>query len=67
MVESTAEEPYVLDNYAPMKIQPEKARNDGLKIYVHESLSSEIIEFGTGIDLNYTAICCTNLKKEKIM
>ena len=65
MVESSAEDHYVLDNYAPMKFKPGKTRNEGVAIYVHESLSFEIIKFGTGIDLNYIAISCTNLKKEK--
>ena len=66
MVESSAEDLYVLDNYAPMKIQPGKTINEGVAIYVHESLSFEILEFDIGIDLNYIAISCTNLMKEKI-
>ena len=37
-----------------------------MAIYVHVSLSFEIIEVDIGIDLNYIAITCTNLKKEKI-
>ena len=49
-----------------MKLQPGKTRNEGEAIYVHESLSFEIKEFGTRIGLNYTAISCTNLEKEKI-
>ena len=66
MVESSAEDIYVLNNYAHMKFQPGKTRKEGVAIYVHESLSFEIIEFNTGIDLNYIAISFTNLKKEKI-
>ena len=38
MVESSAEDLYVLNNYAPMKFQLEKTRNEGVAIYVHESL-----------------------------
>ena len=67
MVESSAEDLYVLDNYAPMKFQPGKTRNEGVAKYVHESLSFEIIEFDAGIDLNYIAISYTNLKKRKLM
>ena len=62
MVESTAGDLYVLDNHAPMKFQPGKTRNEGVAIYVHESLSFELLEFDIGIDLNYFAINCTNLK-----
>ena len=47
MIESSAEDLYVLDNCAPMKFQPGKTSNEGVAIYVHESLSFEIIEFGT--------------------
>ena len=66
MVESSAEDLYVLETYAPMKFQPGKTRNEGVAIYAHESLSFEKLEFDIGIDLNYIAISCTNLKKEKI-
>ena len=48
-----------------MKIQPGKTINKGEASYVHEPLF-EIIETDTGINLNYIAFCCTNLKKEKI-
>ena len=65
MVESSAGDLYVLDNCAPMKFQPGKTRNEGVAIYVHESLSFELIEIDIGIDLNYIAVSCTNLKKEK--
>ena len=65
MAESSAEDLHVSDNNAPMKFQPRKTRNEGVAIYVHESLSYEIIEFDTGIDLNYFAICCTNLEEKK--
>ena len=37
MVESPAEDLYDIDNYAPMKFQPGKNRNEGVAIYVHES------------------------------
>ena len=40
-----------------------KTRNEGVALTVQESLSFEINEIHTGIDLNYTAISCTNLKK----
>ena len=43
-----------------------KTRNEGVEIYVHESLSFEIIECDIGFDLIYIAISCTNLKKEKL-
>ena len=66
IVESFVEDLYVLDNYALMKLQPGKTRNESVAIYVHESLSFELIEFYIGIDLNYIAISCTNLKKAKI-
>ena len=56
MVESSAEDLYVLDNYAPMKFQPGKTRNDGVAMYLHASFSFEIIE----LDNN-----CTNQKREK--
>ena len=46
MVESSTEDFYVLDNYALMKFQPGKHRNEGVAIYVHESLSFEIKELG---------------------
>ena len=49
MVESSAEDIYVLDNYAPMKFQSGKTRIEGVAIYVYVSLSFEIREFGTGI------------------
>ena len=61
MVESFAE-----DFYAPVKIKPGKTRNEGVAIYVHESLSFEIKVFDTEYDLIYLAISCTNSKKEKI-
>ena len=48
-----------------MKIQPGKT-TDGVTIYVHESLSFEIIDFDNGIKLNYITISCTDLIKEKI-
>ena len=51
-VQSSAEDIYNLENHAPMKLQPGKTRNEGEAIYVHESLSFEIIEFGTRIGLN---------------
>ena len=38
MVESSTGDLYVLDNYAPMKFQPGTTRNEGVAIYVHESL-----------------------------
>ena len=65
MVESSAEGVYVLDNYAPLKFQSGKTRNEGVAIDVHESFSFEIIELSTGIDLNYNAISCINFKKGK--
>ena len=63
MVELSAEDRYVLDKYAPIKFQPGKTRNEDRAIYVHESFSFEMIQFDTGIDLNYIAISCTNLSK----
>ena len=66
MAESSAEDLQVSDNNAPMKFQPRQTRNEGVAIYVHESLSYEIIEFDTGIDLNYFAICCTKLEEKKM-
>ena len=65
MVESSAEDFYVLDNFAPMKFQPGRTRNEGAATDVHESLFFEIIEFGTRIDLKYIAISCINFKKGK--
>ena len=67
MAESSTEDLYVSDNFAPMKLPPGKTRNEGVAIYVHESLSFEIIEFDIGIDLNYIAISCTNLKEKIIL
>ena len=55
MVESYAGNFYV-DTYLPMMFQPGKTRSESVAIYVHESLSFEIIEFATGIDLSYIAI-----------
>ena len=37
MVEPSAEDLYVLDNYEPMKFQPGKTRNEAVAIYIHES------------------------------
>ena len=39
-----------------------------MKVWEYTSMSQsfEIIEFGTGIDLNYIAISCTNIKEEKL-
>ena len=65
MTELSAETLYASDNYAPLTFQPGETRNEGVEIYVHESLSFEPIEFDNGIDLNYMAISCTNLNKEK--
>ena len=48
-----------------MKFQQGKTRNEGVAIYVHESVSFEITKFGNGINLKYIAISCTNLKKRK--
>ena len=49
-----------------MKFQPGKTKNEGMAIYVHKPLFSKIKEFDNRIDLNYSAISCTKLKKEKI-
>ena len=38
MTELSAENFYALDNYAPLKFQPGETRNEGVAIYVHESL-----------------------------
>ena len=67
MVESSAGDLFDLDNYAPMKFQPGKTRNEGVAIYVPESLSFETLEFDTGNDFNYNSFSCTNLEKDKVM
>ena len=66
MADSSTEDLYVLDNFAPMKFPPGKTRNEGVAIYVHESLSFETIEIDIRIDLNYIAFSCTNLKEKFI-
>ena len=53
MVESSAEDLYVLDNYAPIEFQPRETRNEGMAIYVHVSLSFQIKKSDTEIDFNY--------------
>ena len=66
IVESSAEDPYVLDNYAPMKFQPGKTRNEVVAKNVHETLSFEITKFDAVIDLNYIAFSCNFVKKENV-
>ena len=48
-----------------MTFQAAETRNEGVEMYVHESLSFEIKELDAGSDLNYIAISCINLKKGK--
>ena len=67
MVEPSAEDLYVFDDHESMKLQPGKTRIEGVAIYVHESLSFEIIKFDIRIVLNFIAITCTSLGKEELM
>ena len=59
IVESSAHDLNVLDNYSPMKFKPRKLE---MKVwqYTFMNLPFEKIEFGSGIDFNYIAISCTN-------
>ena len=45
MVESSAEDFFVLETFAPLKFQPGKTRNKGVAIFVHESQFFQKIEF----------------------
>ena len=66
-VESSAEDLYVLDTYAPKNFHPWKTRTEGVSQYTSMSHSFKITEIDTGIDLNYIVISCTNLNKQKLM
>ena len=50
-----------------MKFQSGEITNEYMVLYFHESLCFEIREIDTGIDLNYIAISCTNLKMKKLL
>ena len=50
VVESSAEDLYVLDYYAQLKLQLGKCKNEGVAVYFLESLCFEIIDFETASD-----------------
>ena len=69
MTESSDKNAYALESYAPMEFDPGSTRNEGVAIYVHESLAFELLELNIQKDsipdLNYTEVNCTARNKEK--
>ena len=69
MTESSDKNAYALESYAPMEFDPGSTRNEGVAIYVHESLAFELLELNIQKDsipdLNYTGVNCTARNKEK--
>ena len=58
--ESSDKNAYALESYAPMEFDPGSTRNEGVAIYVHESLAFELLELNIQKDsipdLNYTGV-----------
>ena len=44
MTESSDKNAYALESYAPMEFDPGSTRNEGVAIYVHESLAIELLK-----------------------
>ena len=69
MTESSDKNAYALESYAPMEFDPCSTRNEGVAIYVHESLAFELLEPNIQKDsipdLNYTGVNCTARNREK--
>ena len=69
MTESSDKNAYALESYAAMEFDPGSTKNEGVAIYVHESLAFELLELNIQKDsipdLNYTGVNCTARNKEK--